>query len=177
MKLNKIRNKIQSEEYCNEIIQKYNLSRQGFYDLSYIQKRTLSNTNLWYAYKKQYKINFIDLQNYSQTGNFITLDKVKSKLKNKFQYWKNYLEEITSIEVDIIIQEIMELELLGQFFLQQDYERKYVCAIKTKEEYFFKLFNENTFLTYLYHNKLQTVKENNKKIHLNINEIEQFINK
>lgn len=177
MKLNKIRNKIQSEEYCNKIIEQYRLDRQGFYDLSYIQKRTKSDTNLWYAYRKQYKINFIDLKHYSQTGNFITLDNIKYRLKNKFQYWKNYLEEITSIEVDIIIQEIMQLELLGQFFLEQDYERKYICAIKTKEEYFFKLFNENTFLSYLQTHKLQTKKENNEKIHLNINEIEQFINK
>lgn len=177
MKLNKLRNKISSEDFCNKIIQQYNLSKQGFYDLSYMQRRTNSNTNLWYAYNKQYKINFIDLNSYSQTGNFITIDTIKFRLKNKFEYWKHYLEEITSIEVDIIIEEIMELELLGQFFSQNDYHTKYVCAIKTKQEYFFKLLSENEFLNYLYSHKLQTIKENNIKIHLNMNEIEQFINK
>ena len=177
MKLNKLRNKISSEDFCNKIIQQYNLSKQGFYDLSYIQRRTNSNTNLWYAYNKQYKINFMDLNSYSQTGNFITIDTIKFRLKNKFEYWKNYLEEITSIEVDIIIEEIMELELLGQFFSQNDYHTKYVCAIKTKQEYFFKLLSENEFLNYLYSHKLQTMKENNIKIHLNMNEIQQFINK
>ena len=163
MNLGKIKNKIQTEQFCNKIIQQNKLEKKNFYNLSRYQQRSRSKSHQWYGYKRIYKINYSDIIG-CQTGEFRDYQYLKFRLIHKYNYWKQYMQEITNIQVQIIVQQEVYIQLLGSYYSEQQYSQMCVIMVRTKQQTFYKNLRQDQFIKYLKVRKCQTQREKQIKV-------------
>ncbi len=173
MNLNKFKNRFQSQEFCNKIIQQNKLSRQGFYDLTILQNITRCKKHIWYSYIKYVQI---ILTNYKNRKQFNSQKELKQYIQNKYSYYKQYQQQISDIEIKIVIQKNLQIQIFGHYYDQEKYIQNFVCIFRYVKNTQIKIINENELRQYIYKLKLQILKQEQKIIHLFKENIQNFVN-
>lgn len=173
MNISKFKNRIQTQEFCNSIIQQNKLSRQGFYDLTILQNITKCKSHIWYSYIKYVQL---ILTNYRNRKQFNSQKELKQYIQNKYNYYKQYQQQISDIEIKIVIQKNLQIQILGHYFDQEKYIQNFVCIFRFEKNTQIKIINENELRQNIYKLKLQILKQEQKILYLSKEKIQNFVN-
>lgn len=175
MKLSKIYNKLQYEEYCNQLIQNNKLDRQKFYNLDRIRQITNNNQCRWYLYIKKIQIKYN--QQYKFKKQINSWQQIKKILDIKYNYYKQYQQLCCQqFTVKIVIKKIQQIQIIGHYFNTEYYIQNFICVIKKNDIKQVRVFNQTQFRKYIIQKKytIQNIQQKNIKIYKN--QIETFIN-
>ena len=106
MNISSIKNKLQYQQYCNKIIEQKKISKQGFYDLTILEKITKNKSHRWYYYIKYIQL---ILKNFRNKREFVDQKQIYKFIKNKYEYWKKYQQDISDIQIKIVIKKNLQI--------------------------------------------------------------------
>lgn len=173
MNISSIKNKLQYQQYCNKIIEQKKISKQGFYDLTILEKITKNKSHRWYCYIKYIQL---ILKNFRNKREFFDQKQIYKFIKNKYEYWKKYQQDISDIQIKIVIKKNFQIQILGHYFNQEKFIQQFVCIYRLQKNTEYKIINQNQLRDLLFKNKMQIKKQEEKIIYLNKEKIEQYIN-
>ena len=173
MRLYKISNRLLYQDKIQKLLQDLKIPRQKFQNLQRLDLITRSTGRILYSYQLKLIIKYLNLNNYSFNKEFYNLQNLYKELNRKYQYYINYQQDCTSIQVEIYRKLIKQLDILGIYYYQYTYN--YVCVETQNENTQFKIFKEQQLRQYIIKNKYQTNKQEEFLKKLQKNQIQQFI--
>ena len=174
MNLNKIVHRVEFENEVEKILQSQKISKESFLDLSRLHQITRSTTNIWYCYQSKVIFNYFNQLNHNK-HEYVLLSKnqLKYLIMTKYQYYKDYQEEIINLEIQIYRKELATLQILGQYYAEYDYQ--YACVERIDNNANFMIMSEAKLKDTIISKKYQSNKELIFSKKLSKNNIQNFI--
>lgn len=172
MRIFKISNRLCYQSNIQQILDRVKIPRQKFQNLQRLDTITRSTGKIFYSYQLKLIIKYLNLNGYSFNKEYFNLQQLKKELSRKYQYYKNYQQDCTNIQVEIYRKLISQLDVLGIFY--QNYSYNYACVETINQQTQFKVFKEEQLRQYIQKNRYQTNKEEVFSKILQKNQIQQF---